>query len=165
MSIDPYYYPFDSVGFPDSYRYVPPPSKFGVYLLGNTTDKRKIFVYTDRQEFGLSSKRDSQDVTRLFINLADKLSQCDTANDLFYLADLHPIHHVKIGDENIAVYRLRKNNLRLCLVQLSAHLVLFRLCTKRQDKITKAEASIIDARVKAIWDYKIDDPAHTGRIL
>lgn len=165
MTIDPYYYPFTSVGFPDSYKYVSQPENFGVYLLGDTSDKRKVFVYTDRQEFGLSSKRDSQDVKRLFINLADKLSQCDTANDLFYLADLHPIHHVKINGQKIAVYRLRKNDLRLCLVQISSDLVLFRLCTKRQDKITKSEANIIDIRVRAIFDYPVHDPKNIGRIL
>lgn len=154
--IDPFYYPFDRVGFPEKYIYVPKPDQFGVYLLCDTIDKRNVFVYMDRKEFGLNSKRDDVDVIRLFVNLGDKLNECILAQDLFNLADLHPIHYTKIGNQKIPVYRLRKNDLRLCLVQISADLVLFRLCTKRQDKITPAEAKIIDKRVKAIFNYPLN---------
>lgn len=160
--IDPYYYPFDRIGFPEKYIYVPQPENFGVYLLCNTKDRRKIFVYKDRKKFGLNSKRDDDDVIRLFVSLADKLKECELANDLFHLSDLHPIHYTKIGAQKIAVYRIRKNDLRLCLIQLAEHLILFRLCTKREDVISKSEGNIIDKRVKAIFKYPPHQ--HTERL-
>lgn len=155
--INPYYYIFDEIGYPDDYQPAFIPENFKVYLLCDTVDKRKVFIYTDRDEFSLSSARDDEDVFRLFFSLSGKLEECDKANDLFFLADLHPIHYTKIDGKKIPVYRLRKNDLRVCLIQVDADLILFRLCTKRQDKIDKKQANIINRRVEAIYSHLISD--------
>lgn len=67
MSIDPYYCIFGGIGFPDNWHDIPMPKGFVVYLLCDTQDKRRVFVYLDRQEFNKSDKCNDKNVYRLFL--------------------------------------------------------------------------------------------------
>ena len=168
INIDPYFCIFDSVGYPKHYKKIELPTSFSVYLLCDTSDKRYIFVHTDRTEFNLSSARDNQDVMRLFGALSKKLAECEKANDLFDYYDsseLHEAHRTKFEGNEIPVYRIRKASLRLYLVFLGSDIVLFRLNTKRQDKISGSEKKTLDQRVKAIYAYPIGSTSFLRRIL
>lgn len=160
MSIDPYYYVLNCIGFPDKRESIHLPNGFFVYLLCNTPNKSNVFVYTDRQEFNLSSERDNKDVFRLFTQLVQKLGACEQAIDLFKFYDsseLHKAHECTVHGKHVPVYRIRKANLRLYLVFVGADAVLFRLSTKRQDKLEPAEKTIIENRVKSIFAYQGQD--------
>ena len=167
INIDPYYYKFEGVGFPNHYQKIPLDNDFDAYLLCDTPQQRYIFIYTDRKEFGLSSKRDSKDVKRMFTGLYDRLSDCEKANDLFtsYEDELHLAYETKIGNQDIPVYRIRKANLRLYLVFLGPDVVFFRLSVKRQQKISESEKNILNNRVKAIFTYPVNSHAFKKRIL
>ncbi len=167
-NIDPYFYIFDSVGFPDNCYTIDIPENFRVYLLCDTLDRRQIFVHTDREEFNLSNARYDTDVNRLFISLSTKLPECEIATDIFEYyteSDLHKAHKTKIGNTFEPVYRLRKNKLRVYLVFVGSDIVLFRLSTKDQDKISKSEAKKLDDRVKAIFKYSYDNKEFLRRLL
>lgn len=167
-NIDPYFCIFDSIGYPKNYKKIEFPSGFSVYLLCNTLDKRYIFVHTDRMEFNLSSARDNQDVIRLFNTLSKRLSECEKANDLFDYYDsseLHEAHRAKFEGNDVPVFRIRKASLRLYLVFFGSHVVLFRLATKRQDKINDSEKNTLDQRVKAIYTYPVGSKEFLRRVL
>jgi len=167
-NIDPYYYIFNGIGYPNHYEKVELPAGFKVYLLCNGTEERHVFVYTDRAEFDLSSKRDAEDVYRLFVNLSNRLVECDKANDLFEYYDsseLHEAARVKIEVSDVPVYRIRKASLRLYMVFLGSDIVLFRLATKRQDKISKSEQKVLENRVKAIFLYPAGSKDFLRRVL
>lgn len=167
-NIDPYFYIFDGIGYPRHYKKIELPAGFSVYLLCDTQDKRRIFVHTDRTEFNLSSAKDDQDVLRLFSALSKRLTECEKANDLFYYYDsseLHQAHRAKFEGKDVPVYRIRKDNLRLYLVFLGSDIVLFRLNTKRQDKISNSEKKTLDQRVKAIYAYPIGSRDFLRRVL
>ena len=167
-NIDPYFCIFDSVGYPRHYKKLELPTSFSVYLLCDTSDKRYIFVHTDRMEFNLSSARDNQDVVRLFAALGKRLTECEKANDLFVYYDtneLHEAHRSKFEGNEVPVYRIRKASLRLYLVFLGSDIVLFRLSTKRQNKISDSEKKTLDQRVKAIYSYPIGSTSFLRRVL
>lgn len=167
-NIDPYFFKFDGIGYPGHYKRIVLPSGFRVYLLCNTSDKRFIFVHSDRKEFNLSSQRDNQDVVRLFGTLGKRLTECEKANDLFDYYDsqeLHEAHRAKFGGNDVPVYRIRKADLRLYLIFIGSDAILFRLATKRQDKISKSEKNIIDNRVKAIYLYPVNSNDFLRRVL
>ena len=157
--IDPYYFPFKGVGYPDNFQPIDVPDCFDAYLLSKSRSQANIFVYLDRQEFALSSKRDNSDVIRLFSGLARKLSSCNNVVEIFDLYDnteLHKACDVKIQHQTETVYRIRKNNLRLYFVIVGADLVLFRLSTERQDKLPPSELKLIESRVQAIFAHQIN---------
>lgn len=167
-NIDPYYYFFDGYGYPNYLKKISLPTGFKVYLLCNTPDKRYIFVHTDRNEFNLSSKRDDSDVIRMFGTLGKRLTECEKANDIFGYYDsseLHEAHRAKFEGNDVPVYRLRKASLRLYLVFLGSDIVLFRLSTKRQDKINASEKNVLEQRVKAIYTYPIGSKDFLRRVL
>lgn len=167
-NIDPYFFIFDRVGFPDNCYSIDLPEGFNVYLLCDTMDRRQIFVHTDREEFNLSNARYDTDVNRLFINLATRLLQCETAMDIFNnytRSDLHKAHETKIDGIFEPVYRLRKNKLRVYLVFIGSDIILFRLSTKDQDRISKSEANKLDDRVKAIFKYSYNSKEFLRRLL
>lgn len=166
-NIDPYFYKFEGTGFPGHYQKIPLDNDFNAYLLCDTSQQRYIFIYTDRKEFGLSSERDSKDVRRLFTGLYDRLSDCEKANDLFtsYEDELHLAHTIKIGDQDIPIYRIRKASLRLYLVFLGSDVIFFRLSVKRQKKISESEKNILNNRVKAIFTYPANSDAFKERLL
>lgn len=167
-NIDPYFCIFDSIGHPKHYKKIELPTGFSVYLLCDTSDKRYIFVHTDRMEFNLSSARDNQDVVRLFGALSKRLTECDKANDLFDYYDsseLHEAHRAKFEGNDVPVYRIRKASLRLYLVFVGPDIVLFRLATKRQDKISNSEIKTLDQRVEAIYAYPIGSKNFLRRVL
>lgn len=157
--IDPYYFLLDGVGYPDDFRHVEMPDTFAVYLLSNGKTKAKIFIYLDRKEFALSSKQDDKSVVRLFTQLIRKLASCNQANEIFGLYDtkeLHPALCVKIKHQSEPVYRIRKDSLRLYFVIIGADMILFRLSTKRQDKLPPTEKNLIEKRVQAIFAHQIE---------
>lgn len=167
-SIDPYFCIFDGIGYPNHYKKIELPTGFAIYLLCNTSNKSCIFVHTDRKEFKLSSPRDDQDVFRLFDAFSKRLTECEKANDLFDYYDsseLHVAHHVKFEGNDVPVYRIRKAALRLYLVFFGSNIVCFRLATKRQDKISKSEANILNKRVEAIYSYPVDSNDFLRRVL
>lgn len=157
MSIDPYYCIFGGIGFPDNWHDIPMPEGFLVYLLCDTQDKRRVFVYLDRQEFNKSDKCNDKNVYRLFLQLSKKLENCEKANDLFQFYDkkeLHKALDVKIDGNDIPVYRIRKSDIRVYLIFVNSDIVLFRLSIKTQQKIDDTEKSILESRMKAIFAYQ-----------
>ena len=167
-NIDPYYHKFDGIGFPNHYKKIEMPAGFNIYLLSHTSNKSLIFVYTDRKEFNLSSKRVDADVFRLFANFSSRVRECDKANDLFdyYHSDeIHVAHHAKFEGNNVPVYRIRKSDLRLYLIFLGPDIVLFRLSTKRKDRIDKSEEETLNKRVQAIYSYPIGSKDFLRRVL
>lgn len=162
--IDPYFFKWDKIGFPHDLHDVEIPSHIQVYLLSSSKSADDIFLHHDREEFSLKSKRDDTDVVRLFSQLAFKIDTCANPNELFNVyskSDLHKAHTSKFNGNKIPVYRIRKADVRLYLVFVDAHIVLFRLTPKRQDKIDKSEMKILDNRVEAIFKY----PANTNQFL
>lgn len=167
-NIDPYFCKFEGIGYPSRYRKIELPAGFSIYMLCDTSDERFIFVHTDRKEFNLSSKRDDEDVIRLFENFSKRLTICDKANDLFEHYDskeLHEAHRTKLKGSDVTVYRIQKANLRLYIVFLGSDIVLFRLAPKRQDKISESEKKILDNRVEAIYLYPVNSKGFLGRVL
>lgn len=166
--IDPYFFKWDKIGFPHELHDVEIPSHIPVYLLSSSRSEKDIFLYHDREEFSLKSKRDNTDVVRLFVQLAARLELCDNANELFEVytkKDLHKAHTTKLNGNKIPVYRIRKADIRLYLVFVEAYIVLFRLSPKRQDKIDKSEMSILDNRVEAIFKYPVKSNDFIVRLL
>lgn len=156
--IDPYYFVFDSVGYPDNLHPIEIPDGFVAYLLSSSSIRAHVFVYLDRQEFSLSSKQDDKDVIRLFTALARKLAGCEQVTEIFELYDnkeLHKACEIKINHQSEPVYRIRKNSLRLYFVIVGSDMVLFRLSTKRQDKLSPSELNLIEKRVQAIFAHPI----------
>lgn len=167
-NIDPYFCKFEGIGYPSHYKKILLPAGFSIYLLCDTSDKRFIFVHSDRQEFNLSSARDNQDVVRLFGTLSKRLTECEKANDLFDYYDsseLHEAHRAKFDGNDVPVYRIRKADLRLYLIFIGSDAVLFRLATKRQDKINQSEKNTLDNRVKAIYLYPVNSKDFLRRVL
>ncbi len=166
--IDPYFFLWGEIGFPDNLHPIVIPDKMRVYMLSSSQDKRDIFLYRDRAEFSLTSKRDKDDVIRLFTQLASRCEMCEHPNELFDYYDsseLHKAHTTKLDGKDIAVYRIRKAALRLYLVFVDAFIILFRLSPKRKDKIDNSEKIILDNRIKSIFKYQTDTEAFLVRLL
>ena len=167
-NIDPYFCKFEGIGYPSHYKEIVLPSGFSIYLLCDTSDKRFIFVHSDRKEFNLSSARDDQDVFRLFEAFSKRLTMCEKANELFEYYDsseLHEAHRTKFEGNDVPVYRIRKADLRVYIVFVGSDIVLFRLATKRQDKLNKSEKNILDNRLKAIYLYPLNSSGFLRRVL
>ncbi len=166
--IDPYFFLWDELGFPDNLHPIAIPDSMRVYMLSSSQDKRDVFLYRDRAEFSLTSQRDNDDVVRLFTQLASRCEMCEHPNELFDFynsSELHKAHTTKLDGKDIAIYRIRKANLRLYLVFVDAYIILFRLSPKRKDKIDNSEKIILDNRVKAIFKYQANTEAFLVRLL
>ncbi|AIL77110.1 hypothetical protein B2J61_07685 [Acinetobacter baumannii] len=166
--IDPYFFRWSEIGFPDDLQPIMIPDCIRVYMLSSSMDKRDVFLYRDRAEFSLHSKRDNCDVLRLFTQLASRCEMCEQPTELFEFYDSSELHRacvVKLDDKDVPVYRIRKASLRLYLVFVNAYIVLFRLSPKRKDKIDKSEKTIIDNRVRAIFKYQADMETFLVRLL
>lgn len=151
--IDPYYFLFDGIGYPDNYHPIETPEGFNVYLLCDTENRSKTIIYQDRDDFANKNIRADEDRNRLFSILAKKLLMCEKANDLFDLYDdteLHKAHETKINGKTVKVYRIRKSDVRVYLIFLGADIVIFRLSIKLKNKLSSTEKQIIDNRVKVI---------------
>lgn len=166
--IDPHFFKWDVIGFPHDLHDVEIPNHIQVYLLSSSKSEEDIFLYHDREEFSLKSKRDNTDVVRLFAQLATRLDLCANPNELFEVytkQDLHKAHTTKLNGSKIPVYRIRKADIRLYLVFVDAYIVLFRLSPKRQDKIDKSEMNILDNRVESIFKYPVNSNDFLVRLL
>lgn len=167
-NIDPYFCRFKGIGYPNNYRRIELPAGFSIYMLCDTSDERFIFVHTDRKEFNLSSKKDDEDVIRLFENFSKRLTLCEKANDLFEHYDskeLHEGHRTKLKGHDVIIYRIQKANLRLYIVFLGPDIVLFRLSPKRQNKISESEKNILNNRVEAIYLHPVNSKDFLRRVL
>lgn len=166
--IDPYFFLWNEIGFPNNLHPITIPDSMRVYMLSSSKDKRDIFLYRDRTEFALNSQRDDDDVFRLFTQFATRCEQCEQPIELFDCYDskeLHKAHTTKLDGKNIPVYRIRKASIRLYLVFVDAYIILFRLSPKRQDKIDNSEKTILDNRVKAIFKYQTHMDEFLVRLL
>lgn len=166
--IDPYFFKWGTIGFPKNLNSIVLPENIKVYMLSSSRSKSDIFLYRDRSEFSLSSTRDDADVVRLFAQLASRLEQCCSANEIFDMYDsseLHRAHTTKVNGNDAPVYRIRKASIRLYLVFIGCVIVLFRLAPKRKDKIGESEKTIIDARVKAILKHPVESNDFLMRLL
>lgn len=166
--IDPYFFRFKGFGYPDNFEPVEIPEDcWKVYMLSSSKDERNVFVYTDRKEFRLSSKKDDKDVVHLYNKFINRCSLGMPFQDICSDSEYHDYTEVKRGhDAPVTVMRLRKSALRLCMVFCGANnIVLFRLSTKRQDKISKSEQNIIESRVHAIFKYPCESNEFLVRVL
>lgn len=165
-NIEPYYYPFKKVGYPDRLRPTNLPINLSVYLLCDSKDEREIFVYKERQEIK-SNKVEYKNASLLFVNLKRSLGNCLYITQILdiYGEQLHTgLTHV-INGKKINIHRLRKGDVRLYFIIIGPSMVLFRLSLKKEKKISKSERKIITDRVEAVYEVPPNENQHLKRVI
>lgn len=165
-NINPYYYPFEEIGHPNKLQTFTLPEPLKVYLLSSTEDKRDIFIYQERQSLR-SNKKEDKNVSKLFLSLAMRLSNCEYITQVFdiYGDKLHMAFTHTIDSNKVNIYRLRRGCVRLYFVIIKSSMVMFRLSLKKEDKISKSEKKIIADRVEAIYKVPPDENSHLKRVM
>ncbi len=165
-NIDPYYYPFKTVGYPDKLRPVNLPVSLNVYLLCNSKDKGGIFIYKEREEIK-TNKKENKNASLLFAGLIQRLNNCEYITQVFdsYGDQLHIAFPHNINSNKVNIYRLRKGCVRLYFVIVESNMILFRLSLKKENKISNSERKIITDRVEAIYDLPPNENQYLKRVI
>ena len=165
-NIEPYYYPFEAVGYPDKLRPVNLPVSLNVYLLCNSKDKGGIFIYKEREEIK-ANKKENKNASLLFAGLIQRLNNCEYITQVFdsYGDQLHIAFSHSINSKKVNIYRLRRGCVRLYFIIIESNMILFRLSLKNEDKISDSEKKTITDRVDAIYKAPPNENKYLKRVI